>query len=234
MANNHAMDYHAPALLDCLRRLKAVHVRVVGAGATAAAAHAPAIFRTKSGLRVAFLGYSDILPAGYVAGSGPGIAAARTNMARVKADIRAAKRRADIVVVAFHWGVQLRQTPTAEQLSEAHAAINAGADLVMSHHPHVLEGLQAYHGGLICYSFGNLVFSHSSRLTGETILLRMVISKTTIRATLIPVYASATGVPSLVRGSAAQRILTRMRSLSARLGTIVRVSGIRATVVVKR
>jgi poly-gamma-glutamate capsule biosynthesis protein CapA/YwtB (metallophosphatase superfamily) len=235
MANNHALDYKAPALLDSIRRMTAAHVRIVGAGKNAAAAHAPAIFTTASGVKVAFLGYSDILFPGYTAGrTSPGTAAGRTDMARVKADIRAARRRADAVVVAFHWGIERQEVPTSAQRSEARAAIDAGATLVMSHHPHVLQGLQAYHGGLICYSFGDLVFPHVSRATGETMLLRCVVGPKTITAKLIPVYASTTGIPSVLHGSAAAAVLGRMRRLSRALGTTVRVSGDTATVTVTR
>ena len=234
MANNHAMDCTASALLDTIKRMNKAGVKVVGAGKNAAAAHKPAIITTKQGIKVAFLGYSDILPMGYTAGSGPGIAAGRSDMARVKADIRAARRRADFVVVAFHWGIEYQQPPTQEQKNEARAAINDGADLVMSHHPHVLEGLEAYHGGLVCYSFGDLVFDHMSRETGETILLRCVVSAKKITAKLIPVYANASGIPSVQHGSSAAAILGRMKRLSAALGTKVRLSGDTATVTVKR
>ena len=234
MANNHALDCQASALLDTIKRVNKAGVKVVGAGKNAAAAHTPAIITTKRGVKVAFLGYSDILPLGYTAGSGPGIAGGRTNMAKVKADIRAAKRRADFVVVAFHWGIEYQQPPTQQQQSEARVAINAGADLVMSHHPHVLEGLEAYHGGLICYSFGDLIFDHVSRETGETILLRCIVSAKGITAKLVPVYADTNGIPSVQHGSSAAAILRRMKHLSAALGTKVRISGDTATVTVKR
>jgi poly-gamma-glutamate synthesis protein (capsule biosynthesis protein) len=98
----------------------------------------------------------------------------------------------------------------------------------------VLEGLEAYRGGLICYSFGDLVFDHMSRETGETILLRCVVSAKSITAKLIPVYANASGIPSVQHGSSAAAILERMKRLSAALGTKVHLSGDTATVTVKR
>ena len=70
----------------------------------------------------------------------------------------------------------------------------------------VLEGLEAYRGGLVCYSFGDLVFDHMSRETGETILLRCVVSAKKITAKLIPVYANASGIPSVQHGSSAAAI----------------------------
>jgi len=233
MANNHAMDYGAAALLDTISRLKRVHVAVVGAGASATAALAPAIIE-RHGIKVAFLGYSDVLPAGYVAGSGPGIAPARSDMTKVIDDIRAAKAKADFVVVAFHWGVEYDQTPNPDQVAEGHAAIDAGADLVMASHPHVLEGVEAYHGGLIAYSLGDFVFEHSSRETGETVLITTDVSKTQITAKLTPVYLSSQGIPKVVKGYDAAVILKRMQDLSRQLHTTVVVTGDTAMVSIKR
>ncbi len=233
MANNHAMDYGAAALLDTISRLKRVHVAVVGAGASATAALAPAIIE-RHGIKVAFLGYSDVLPAGYVAGSGPGIAPARSDMTKVIDDIRAAKAKADFVVVAFHWGVEYDQTPNTDQVAEGHAAIDAGADLVMASHPHVLEGVEAYHGGLIAYSLGDFVFEHSSRETGETVLITTDVSRTQITAKLTPVYLSSQGIPKVVKGYDAAVILKRMQDLSRQLHTTVVVTGDTAMVSIKR
>jgi poly-gamma-glutamate capsule biosynthesis protein CapA/YwtB (metallophosphatase superfamily) len=233
MANNHAMDYGGAALLDTISRLKRVHVAVVGAGASATAALAPAIIE-RHGIKVAFLGYSDVLPAGYVAGSGPGIAPARSDMTKVIDDIRAAKAKADFVVVAFHWGVEYDQTPNPDQVAEGHAAIDAGADLVMASHPHVLEGVEAYHGGLIAYSLGDFVFEHSSRETGETVLITTDVSKTQITAKLTPVYLSSQGIPKVVKGYDAAVILKRMQDLSRQLHTTVVVTGDTAMVSIKR
>jgi poly-gamma-glutamate capsule biosynthesis protein CapA/YwtB (metallophosphatase superfamily) len=233
MANNHAMDYGAAALLDTISRLKRVHVAVVGAGANATAALAPAIIE-RHGIKVAFLGYSDVLPAGYVAGSGPGIAPARSDMTEVIDDIRAAKAKADFVVVAFHWGVEYDQTPNPDQVAEGHAAIDAGADLVMASHPHVLEGVEAYHGGLIAYSLGDFVFEHSSRETGETVLITTDVSKTQITAKVTPVYLSSQGIPKVVKGYDAAVILKRMQDLSRQLHTTVVVTGDTAMVSIKR
>jgi poly-gamma-glutamate capsule biosynthesis protein CapA/YwtB (metallophosphatase superfamily) len=233
MANNHAMDYGSVALLDTIARLKRVHVAVTGAGATAAAAYAPVIL-THKGIMVAFLGYSDVLPAGYVAGSGPGIAPARSDMTKVIEDIRAAKAKADFVVVAFHWGVERDQTPNADQIAEGHAAIDAGADLVMSSHPHVLQGVESYHGGLIAYSLGDFVFEHSSLETGQTVLITTDISKKEITATLTPVLLSNQGIPKIVKGYDAAVILQRMQELSRQLGTKMLIGGDTATVTIKR
>jgi poly-gamma-glutamate synthesis protein (capsule biosynthesis protein) len=230
MANNHAVDQGQASLLDSIRRVEAVGIRVVGAGKNAAAARRPAIIRTSSGATVGFLGWTDIIWPGYEAGAGPGVATARTDMRLVEQAIRQLKRRVDYVVVCFHWGVEYTDTPVAAQIAEAHAAIDAGADMVIGHHPHVLQGAQLYRGHFIIYSLGDLVFDHYSLATGQTVLVRAILSPHGVKVTLIPVYASASGIPAIVTGAAGHAILLHMQQLSAALGTRLTISGDRAYV----
>ena len=70
----------------------------------------------------------------------------------MRSDVHRAAHRSDFVVVAWHWNQEYTTAPGWLQRSEGKAAINAGADIVFAHHPHVLQGVQAYHGGLICWS----------------------------------------------------------------------------------
>jgi hypothetical protein len=98
----------------------------------------------------------------------------------------------------------------------------------------VLQGVQAYHGGLICWSLGNLVFGGFSGSPTESMLVQATVSKHRIAATLIPVHVSGSGVPTLASGSLAHRILARIRAYSAQLGTRVVIHGARGMVTVKR
>jgi len=230
MANNHAVDQGPAGLLDSIRRVEAAGVKVVGVGRNAAAARQPAIVRTSSGATIGFLGWTDIIWPGYQAGSGPGVATARPDMSRVEHAIRELKRRVDYVVVCFHWGVEYTDMPIADQVSEAHAAIDAGADMVIGHHPHVLQGAQIYKGHFIIYSLGDLVFDHYSLATGQTVLVHAVLSPHGVKVTLIPVYASSNGIPTIVTGAAGRAILLHMQQISAPLGTRLTISGDRAYV----
>ena len=230
MANNHAVDQGPAGLLDSIRRVEAAGVKVVGVGRNAAAARQPAIVRTSSGATIGFLGWTDIIWPGYQAGSGPGVATARPDMSRVEHAIRELKRRVDYVVVCFHWGVEYTDMPIADQVSEAHAAIDAGADMVIGHHPHVLQGAQIYKGHFIIYSLGDLVFDHYTLATGQTVLVHAVLSPHGVKVTLIPVYASSNGIPTIVTGAAGRAILLHMQQISAPLGTRLTISGDRAYV----
>jgi poly-gamma-glutamate capsule biosynthesis protein CapA/YwtB (metallophosphatase superfamily) len=230
MANNHAMDQGSSGLLDSIRRVRRASVQVVGAGRNSAAAWTPAIVHTASGATIGFLGWTDIIWPGYEAGSGPGVATARTDMSKVVRAIRKLRRKVDYVVVAFHWGIEYTTAPIGDQVSEAHAAIDAGADLVIGHHPHVLQGVQLYKHHLIAYSLGDLVFDHYGLATGQTVLVDAVLTPRGVRAVLIPVYASSGGIPSVVTGAAGSAILTHMQQLSAALGTRLTIRGDRAFV----
>ena len=159
LANNHTGDFGDLALLDTLTAAHAAGLQTVGAGASIVAAHRPAVLE-RGGLRVAFLGYSDVNPAGFPAtASSPGTARADA----VAGDVRRARRSADIVVCWFHWGVELHAEPDARQRALAAAALTAGAQVVLGAHPHVfgrVERLRRH--ALVAWTLGNFVFPSGS------------------------------------------------------------------------
>ena len=87
-----------------------------------------------------------------------GVVYYRIDEKELKAAIDTLKRQTDLVIVAAHWGAEGSYYPTREQVSLAHAAIDAGADIVWGHHPHVLQKMEKYNDGIICYSLGNFSF----------------------------------------------------------------------------
>ncbi len=230
MGNNHSVDYGQVALADTIKRLEKAGVKVVGAGLDDKDAWTPAIIETPGGATIGFLAWSDVLWPGYRATSQPGVAEGRTDLPRVKAAIRALAKKVDYVVVGFHWGLEYQHYPWEAQTSEAHAAIDAGADLVIGHHPHVLQGFEAYKGRLIAYSLGDLVFDHFSVATGQTVLVDAVLTPGGVKATLVPVYVSSSGIPAVQTGGAATTILSLVRQYSKALGTSVVIKGDVATV----
>jgi poly-gamma-glutamate synthesis protein (capsule biosynthesis protein) len=155
LGNNHAMDFGADGLADTLAALDAAGVKHAGAGMNEQAARAPVLLQV-NGLKLAFLSYNAVLEATFARGSSAGVAYA--DPASVRADVARAKQQADLVIVAFHGGVEYTDAPTAEQRSLARTAVDAGAALVLGAHPHVLQGWERYNGGFIVYSLGNFVF----------------------------------------------------------------------------
>jgi poly-gamma-glutamate capsule biosynthesis protein CapA/YwtB (metallophosphatase superfamily) len=171
VANNHSLDYGSVGLLDTLAAARRVGIATVGGGANLVAARRWASF-VSGGLRVAFLGYSDVLPAGFPAGpSTPGVAPADVDA--IAHDVRAARQTNDVVVAFFHWGVELRAAPDSRQRSFADAALRAGATVVLGAHPHVLGRVSRSGRALVAWSLGNFVFPPHSPLAERTAILRV-------------------------------------------------------------
>lgn len=157
VANNHTLDFGRAAFLDTLRHARAAGVATVGGGADDRSARRPVVL-VRGGLRIAFLGYSDVNPLGFPAGPAtPGTA--RAWPWQVAEDVRRAKRANDLVVVWFHWGEELVPEPSAAQRRLAAEALAAGATVVLGAHPHVLGGVaRPARGRLVAWSLGNFVF----------------------------------------------------------------------------
>jgi poly-gamma-glutamate synthesis protein (capsule biosynthesis protein) len=177
------------------------------------------------------LAFTDIIPGGFAAGSDtPGVNATTPNRKKLLADIAAADKRADYVIVSFHWGTEYESRANREQRRLAHQVIDAGADLVIGHHPHVIQGLELYRDRLIAYSLGDFVWDHYSVETGETFVLQVTAPRAgPPSAMMAPVYLDeSTGVPEPVTGKHAASILSRLARLSSDLGVELMVSGDRA------
>ena len=134
LANNHAGDFGPAGLADTQEALKAAGVRY-------ATREKSCVIETRNGLKV-----------GVYAAYFPGVAETR---ARVQA-LR--QQDVDVVIAFFHWGVEKSYRPDANQIALAHAAIDAGADIAVGAHPHVLQPMETYKGHPILYSLGNFAF----------------------------------------------------------------------------
>jgi poly-gamma-glutamate capsule biosynthesis protein CapA/YwtB (metallophosphatase superfamily) len=233
LANNHALDYGKTALADTITALDAAGIAHAGAGADRAAAYAPAIV-VRKGARVAYLAFSDVVPPGFAADAKHGGIATGRQLSTVTGAIKQAKTQADYVIVSFHWGVEYQDYATAQQVHDAHAAIDAGADMVAAHHPHVIQAVELYKGKLIAYSLGDFVFDHFSKKTGEAFILDASIGPAGVGAvTVTPVYLDTNGKPAIVEGTEAATILQRLQTVSAKRDTNVVIQGSTATVMAR-
>jgi poly-gamma-glutamate synthesis protein (capsule biosynthesis protein) len=189
-ANNHAYDWGPAALVDTLRRLHAVGIRTAGAGENTLEAHHPTVVDL-GGLRVAFLAYVNIDPQNAAAGvDHPGVA--WLDIEQVEADIRFARNLADLVVVCPHWGVEYAPAPTRQQKELARKMIDAGADLIVGSHPHVVQPLEQYHGRWVAYSLGNFVFDQKDPATHRGLLLKVTVRDRKIaQVTKVPIEINA-------------------------------------------
>ena len=190
LANNHALDYGRDAMLDTIDTLDHAGIRHVGAGKNLAEARKPAIVEL-NGRTFAFIGATRVYPeADWAAGTdSAGMFSAYDGGAALAEEVKAAKQQADYVIAYVHWGIEREEMPNEVQKSIAHRLVDAGADLVVGAHPHVLQGLEYYQGVPIAYSLGNFVFGSS---IPSTALLQADVDDEGIRLRLIP-GASAAG-----------------------------------------
>lgn len=226
LANNHVLDYGPDALADTVTLLDEAGIGHAGAGADSSAAWAPAV-REVDGATVAFLSFSHIIPPGFTATSEkPGLAPGRVDMAAVAQAVRDAKDQYDYVIVSFHWGIEYEDYANGDQVRDAHTTIDAGADMVLSHHPHVIQGVEYYKGRLIAYSLGDFVFDHYSRKTGEALVLEASLGPDGVTDVVCtPVYLDSNGAPEVVTGAHATEILERLEAISSPHGTTVAIEG---------
>jgi poly-gamma-glutamate synthesis protein (capsule biosynthesis protein) len=208
VANNHVMDAGYRGLSDTLEGLREAGVAPVGAGPDLAAARAP-VFLTRGGLTVGFLAYTCVYAPGFAAwASRPGCATVEVHTvyrselgqpgtrpqvqtfvdpaakAAVEADVAAARARADVLVVSMHWGIHNLPAELADYERElGHAVVDAGADLVLGHHQHIVKGAEVYRGKPILYGLGNFLFDTST----EQVLERSAVAREAF-AGFLPFY----------------------------------------------
>lgn len=214
LANNHSMDYGVQGLLDTLQQLDKAGIGHVGAGENLAAARKPVIYDLH-GTKVALLGYSLTLPQEFWA------AAKRAGTAplmekTIKEDISAARKQASIVVVAVHWGEEAKTRLRDYQPRLGRMMIDAGADAVIGHHPHILQGIERYKRGIIFYSLGNFTFAQKSRIAERTLLVRLHFDGDHRSAELVPInirYQETGFQPTLLSGSKADALMAHVRQL---------------------
>jgi len=181
VANNHTLDFGPVAFLDTLRIARRNGIATVGGGANVVVARRPVIVK-RGGMRVAFLGYSDVRPDGFtaarsIAGTAPADAAA------IRVDVVSARRRADVVIVWVHWGAELARRVDSRQRRFASAALNAGAHAVLGSHPHVLQNVvRPTPRALVAWSLGNFVFAPHSPGTERTGILHLDLARDGVRA----------------------------------------------------
>ena len=159
VANNHVFDYGQAAFFDTLNNLKTAGLEYTGGGLDFNEAHNGA-YQEINGTKITYLAYTDLLPKS-LAASGTQGGFAYLDLKQMIKDIQAAKDKSDLVIVSFHWGREYETKHNAHQEEIAKAAIEAGASLIIGHHPHVVQDIAEYKGVTIAYSLGNFIFDQN-------------------------------------------------------------------------
>lgn len=219
LANNHIGDYGPQGILDTIQHLRNAGVRFAGAGADADRAWEP-LWLEKAGFKIGFISVSRIFPStDWIAGkTRPGLASGHDETRLLRA-VQSVAAQADVTIVSIHWGIEKADNPTAADRNLAHRLVKAGADLVIGHHPHVLQGFEQYEGALIAYSLGNFVFTPSAdpRTADGGILVVELDREGIAGARLVPTRLRMAR-PELLAGDEAESVIARVSALSEEFG----------------
>ena len=219
MANNHIVDYGCQGVMSTIDILNGAGIKSCGAGENRRQACSPT-FIDVNNVRIAFVGFSMTFPDEFWATADTCGTCYPTEdlLARV---ISECERQADFTVASFHWGAEKHTEPRQYQINFGRRAIDFGADLVLGHHPHVLQGLELYKNKLIAYSLGNYVFASYSNVARTSLILKTKIDADgLILAKLIPINvhnASINFQPNLLKGRAKRAVLDELNMLSTNL-----------------
>ena len=243
-ASNHCMDYGVEPFVETMELLERNGIAYSGAGRNIQEARTPAVIE-RGGVRYGFLSYVLELLLGWGAGPAkPGVAPIRQDalygppyvneedLEAMIADVERARPRVDFLLASFHWGASQSRTLTLSQQAAAHAAIEAGVDVVVGHHPHIVQGVEVYRGRPVFYALGNFVLDHDHPMflptARESICLKLTLRGGALsRVAVSPVLIEADGSPRLLgeEEPKSAEILGTVASLSQKLGARIDISG---------
>lgn len=213
MANNHGGDYGREGLLNSLNHLSLAGIGVLGAGLNHDASAAPWLTTLPDGTVIGIIG-SSIVGSSYPVGRvNPGVHVCSST--RFLEEVKAAKSLCDFLIVFPHWGEEYTASPTPAQRTLGRQAIEAGASLVIGHHPHWIQEVECYQDGVIAYSLGNFVFDQFfSEQTTEGLVLTCLISKGRIRQIYTDPVVIQGGTPTFMdpTAPAMEQRFSRIRS----------------------
>lgn len=210
LANNHALEHDEEALFETMNTLSQHNIKYVGVDSDIAKARESLIMHIK-GITIAFLAYC-LVPdkTAYIS---------IKDTEEICLDVHKTKSQADIVVVSLHWGSEYIESPSPSQIRLAHQIIDSGANIILGHHPHVLQGVESYKGGIIAYSLGNFVFdlTYLEETRSSTILECSLSKEGVADYKLHPVYINNQYAPYLLQGKEGEALLTKLDKLSLEL-----------------
>lgn len=180
IANNHVLDYGTDAFLDTLDNLKKYEILYAGGGINREEAEKGAIIE-RNGIKVGFLAFTKVVPVvdWYAGKNKPGIIGAyKVHEKEFVRIIQEMKMNCDVLVVSVHWGQEGTTTIRDEEKYIGRCMIDAGADIIMGHHPHIVQGIEIYKNKPIFYSLGNFIFTTSKvDICNKTIMANVEVDK---------------------------------------------------------
>ena len=210
LANNHLPDFGAQGVLDTIQYLDDEGIKHIGAG-RCEEAYEPRYIEI-NGLKLAFLAFTDpaIAPVCYSADNSTGTAA--LNAEKMNIAIAKAAKNADFTAVYLHVGTEYAPEPDKNQIHYSRLAIDAGADLVLGSHPHVVQNVEIYKGKYILHSLGNFIFDQLwSRETREGVIAGIYMGEKGVeRIEFLPIYINDNTQPTVLKGQAGLEVIKRL------------------------
>ncbi len=211
VANNHSGDLGVEGFRNTLDALERREILAIGGSATEDRQEPVVIER--NGVSIGFAGYTI----GKFAISRE-VSVNRLVEEEVFRDIASLKGRCDHIAVSLHWGTEMAYYPSPEQIALAHRFIDAGATVILGHHPHTMQAIERYHGGLIAYSLGMFQFEPRwpHNISREAILLSVDLQKNGVVGDheVVPLIIEDDFIPHPAEGAMAEEILNFLSEIS--------------------
>jgi poly-gamma-glutamate synthesis protein (capsule biosynthesis protein) len=209
LATNHIMQHGQPALEEGLDHLRKAKIATTGIDLPDKN-ETNFVTLSRGEATVGFLGY-NLRPQQYFIDPPRWVKGDRE---RMLADIQSHRSEVDFLVLSLHWGDELINYPSPDQVRLAHELIDAGANVILGHHPHILQGLERYNGGLIAYSLGNFVFDMWQKPYRDTIILKCSLRVgEPVDFSIVPVQINDRWQPEVLTGRQADELLNYVQDL---------------------
>ena len=217
LANNHSLDYGDGCLQETWDVLDRQGLYSIGTYRPASEVHQRPFYMEVNGLKLAWLAYCSVSPDEF-GREGLSVKVSSSYLPELIRAIREAKTRCDLVIVSMHWGKEYQETPTDDQVIKGHAAIEAGASLVLGQHPHTVQGVERYKKGVIFYSLGNFVFDLKRKVALESMATRIKLDRQGVTGYELFPMQLVHGAPQTMTGKEKDAFLGEVDKLSQALG----------------
>jgi poly-gamma-glutamate synthesis protein (capsule biosynthesis protein) len=226
LANNHCLDFSEEGLKETIQTLESKKIKHVGAGENINQARKFEILE-KNGIKIGVIGYTDNEPDWLATSEKPGTNYVKIGqIEQIEESIKLIRNQVDIVIVSIHWGPNRIERPEPAIIDFAHKIIDCGADIIHGHSAHIFHGIEIYKNKVILYGTGDFIddyMIYPDQHNDQSFLFQVKITKKGVAAIeLVPVYISEMQV-NLAQDDLAQKILKRIKKLSAELGTEVEI-----------
>ncbi|MFH1282420.1 MAG: CapA family protein [bacterium] len=220
IANNHTIDWGREAFLETKMHLERLGLYTVGGGKNKKEGLQATLVEEK-GLKFAFIGSIDMLLEG-LAYLEDRPAPPWATKDEIVNEIERVKAKVDYIIVSFHWGIEFNHSPTMNQIALAHELIDAGADLILGHHPHVLQAVEIYNERYIVYSLGNFIFDQHELYQRQTMIFSCKFTKNKIGpASMVPILIN-NFIPEIARKKDANKIVNKLDKLCREFNTKIK------------